>query len=188
MASVVAPSSWNSKDDRHVYKPFGYTAACWTLFRTKYCVQVKRGPRPWVSEDGETEGVGVNRRSFLASSPSVPILPFFLQKASLIAQGSRCIVFAVPCGCQSGIHRFVDPRAPYCGAQGFCSKSAKFGPLRNHPKSTRTIPQAIKAIWKHVGGVPGSLERFPALKAMFHWSTCNANLQWYDVARKIVLV
>ena len=24
-------------------------------------------------------------------------------------------------------------------------------------------------------------------KVMLHWSTCNANLQWYDVARKIVL-
>ena len=25
-------------------------------------------------------------------------------------------------------------------------------------------------------------------KVMLHWSTCNANLQWYDVARKIILV
>ena len=26
------------------------------------------------------------------------------------------------------------------------------------------------------------------LKVMLHWSTCNANLQRYDVARKVVLV
>ena len=25
-------------------------------------------------------------------------------------------------------------------------------------------------------------------KVVLHWSTCNANLQWYDVSQKIVLV
>ena len=29
-------------------------------------------------------------------------------------------------------------------AQGFCSTSSNFGPLRIHPKSTRTIPQAFR--------------------------------------------
>ena len=31
-------------------------------------------------------------------------------------------------------------------------------------------------------------ELFMYLKVVLHWSTCNANLQWYDVARKIIPV
>ena len=47
MASVVAPSSRKSKDDRHVYKPFSYRlhSVCRTSLRTKYCVHEKR--RGW---------------------------------------------------------------------------------------------------------------------------------------------
>ena len=163
MASVVAPSSWNSKDDRHVYKPFGYTAACWTLFRTKYCVQVKRGPRPWVSEDGETEGVGVNRRSFLASSPSVPILPFFLQKASLIAQGSRCIVFAVPCGCQSGISPIRRSQGSLLWRPGFLLKIGKIRtPAKspeihtNNPASNQSHLEACRRRSREFGAISGT--------------------------------
>ena len=29
---------------------------------------------------------------------------------------------------------------------------------------------------------------FGIFKVMLHWSTCNANLQWYDIVRKIILV
>ena len=33
---------------------------------------------------------------------------------------------------------------PWATAQGFCSKLGNFGPLQIHPKSTRTIPQAVR--------------------------------------------
>ena len=33
---------------------------------------------------------------------------------------------------------------PWAIAQGFCSKTAKFRPLRIHPKTTQTVPQRLK--------------------------------------------
>ena len=52
-----------------------------------------------------------------------------------------------PCAkpsCPNGL-RIAEPSCPklWAIAQAFCSKSANVGPLRIHPKSTRTIPWAV---------------------------------------------
>ena len=48
-------------------------------------------------------------------------------------------------------------------AQAFCSKSADFGSFGIRPYIFANNPESsCKSICKHIGGVPGSLERFPA--------------------------
>ena len=59
------------------------------------------------------------------------------------------------------------------------------------PQSVRRIghsgpdQRVRRTLWHR--GRSGPLHRFIS-KVGLHWSTCNANLQWCDVARKIVLV
>ena len=46
-------------------------------------------------------------------------------------------------GAISGTYQNPPSSKPWAIAQAFCSKSANFGPLQNHPKSTQTILQAV---------------------------------------------
>ena len=58
---------------------------------------------------------------------------------------------------------------PWAIAQGFCSKSANFQPVRIHPKSTQTVAQAVRNRFRSgFGGVSESLERFPGLAKIGH--------------------
>ena len=119
---VVAPSSRKSKDDRH-YKPFGYTAACWTLFRTKYCVfrwngALDPGSLRMEKRRGWGSTVGYSGRF-----DSAPILPWHcsyrklpLSPRKAVAQSLQFLVVV-----KVELPSIVDPRAPDWGAQGFCS-------------------------------------------------------------------
>ena len=58
---------------------------------------------------------------------------------------------------------------PWAIAQAFCSKTAKFRPLRIHPKSTQTVAQGVRNHFRRVQvAVSESLERFPGLAKIGH--------------------
>ena len=96
-------SSWKSKDD-----------AMFTLRRLFDSCQIERYLEPdivltrnWVGRGGD------GSVSFWRSSLSTwTFASFFFKKAAIYAQESRCTVFAVPCGCQGGIHSIFGPRTP----------------------------------------------------------------------------
>ena len=61
---------------------------------------------------------------------------------------------------------------PWTIAQDFCSKSANFGPLRIYPKTTRTIPQAVRSHsqacrrrFREFGAISGTYQN-PPFKAL----------------------
>ena len=80
-------------------------------------------------------------------------------------------------GAISGTYQKSPCLKPWAIAKDFGTKSANFGPLRIRPKSTRTIPQAVRNPFASIGDLSGSLERFLALTKIRHVQNHGLNLQ-----------
>ena len=85
MASLVTPSSWKSTDD----------AMCLQTLRDSQVIRYLE--QNIVLTRNEAGRGGVSAQAF-------GMALFFLQSLVLVAHESRCMVFAVPCGCQGGTY------------------------------------------------------------------------------------
>ena len=70
----------------------------------------------------------------------------------------------------------------------FCVQDTKSVPATNVARVAKRV-NICRETWPRQNCCRHNASSFfRPLKVMLHWSTCNANLQWYDVARKIILV